>query len=104
MGRVEGEGRNRHGHVTALAVGSAYRRLGIATSLMAYFEAECDRQGEGAHDGPLYYVDLFVRPSNKVAVEMYRGFGYAVYRRILGYYASAGRGEDAFGTCIACNL
>ena len=104
MGRVEGEGKNKHGHVTALAVGAAYRRLGIATSLMAYFEAECDRQSESSHGAPLYYVDLFVRPSNEVAVEMYRRFGYVVYRRILGYYASAGHPEDGFGACAIYNL
>ena len=29
------------------------------------------------HNG--YYVDLFVRPSNKVAVDMYKNFGYEIY-------------------------
>lgn len=33
-----------------------------------------------------YFVDLFVRVSNSVAISMYRKFGYTVYRTVLGYY------------------
>lgn len=43
-----------------------------------------------------YFVDLFVRVSNKVAVDMYRRLGYSVYRRVLEYY-SGDVDEDAFG-------
>lgn len=43
-----------------------------------------------------YFVDLFVRVSNKVAVEMYNKLGYAVYRRVIEYY-SGEVDEDAFG-------
>lgn len=43
------------------------------------------------HDA--YFVDLFVRVSNTVAIDMYRKFGYVVYRRVLGYYSGD---EDAF--------
>jgi N-terminal acetyltransferase B complex catalytic subunit len=43
-----------------------------------------------------FFVDLFVRVSNKRAVEMYHKLNYIVYRRILGYY-SGERDEDAFG-------
>jgi len=48
-----------------------------------------------SHNG--YFVDLFVRVSNKVAYDMYTKFGYTVYRRVLGYY-SGPNSEDAFGT------
>ena len=89
MGRVEGEGSKRHGHVTAIAVAAPYRRMGIAKSLMAYFEAECEA------DGTCYYIDLFVRPMNQKAVGMYEKFGFVVYRRILGYYKGKDP-EDAF--------
>jgi len=44
-----------------------------------------------------YFVDLFVRVSNKVAVDMYTKFGYSVYRRVIEYY-SGDVDEDAFGT------
>lgn len=43
-----------------------------------------------------YFVDLFVRASNSVAIGMYRKFGYSVYRRVVGYYSGA-MDEDAFG-------
>jgi len=43
------------------------------------------------HNG--YFVDLFVRVSNRVAVDMYKKFGYSVYRQVIGYYSGE---EDAF--------
>lgn len=44
-----------------------------------------------------FFVDLFVRVSNQVAVDMYTRLGYVVYRRVLEYY-SGDDDEDAFGT------
>jgi N-terminal acetyltransferase B complex catalytic subunit len=46
-----------------------------------------------------YFVDLFVRVSNKRAVDMYHKLNYVVYRRIIGYY-SGERDEDAFGIIL----
>lgn len=43
-----------------------------------------------------YFVDLFVRISNKVAINMYRNLGYIVYRTVLEYYAGD-PDEDAYG-------
>ena len=43
------------------------------------------------HDG--YFVDLFVRPSNKIAVDMYKNLGYIVYRSVEMYYTGE---EDAY--------
>lgn len=43
------------------------------------------------HDA--YFVDLFVRVSNTVAISMYRSFGYSVYRTVLQYYSGD---EDAY--------
>ena len=43
------------------------------------------------HDG--YFVDLFVRPSNKIAVDMYKNLGYIVYRTVEMYYTGE---EDAY--------
>lgn len=42
----------------------------------------------------MYFVDLFVRVSNAVAVEMYTKMGYSVYRRIIDYYTEPQ--EDAY--------
>ena len=43
------------------------------------------------HNG--YFVDLFVRPSNKIAVGMYKDLGYIVYRAVEMYYTGE---EDAW--------
>lgn len=50
-----------------------------------------------------YFVDLFVRVSNKIAINMYKNLGYIVYRTVIEYYAGPGDlEEDAFGN-IYCN-
>ena len=48
------------------------------------------------HDG--WFVDLFVRSSNKVAIEMYKSLGYSLYRRVINYYSGDQRhkSEDAW--------
>lgn len=38
------------------------------------------------------FVDLYVRPSNFSAVNMYKHLGYIVYRRVVAYYQT----EDAY--------
>jgi hypothetical protein len=92
MGKAEGQNTNWHGHVTAVTVAPEFRRLGLAKKLMDYLE----NVSVELYDG--YFVDLFVRVSNSLAIGMYEKFGYSVYRRVLGYYSSADDGEDAFGT------
>jgi N-terminal acetyltransferase B complex catalytic subunit len=89
MGKAEGNGENWHGHVTAVTVGPEYRRLGLAKKLMHILE----EISENVYNG--YFVDLFVRLSNRVAINMYKGFGYSVYRQVIGYYSGE---EDALGT------
>lgn len=47
-----------------------------------------------------YFVDLFVRPSNNLAVSMYEKLGYDVYRTVEKYYSGGGIGgsdEDGWG-------
>ena len=46
-----------------------------------------------------FFVDLFVRASNHLAIAMYTSLGYSVYRRVLGYYS--GENEDANGRFCA---
>ena len=91
MGKAEGQGTDWHAHVTAVTVAPEFRRLGLAKKLMDYLE----NVSVELYDG--YFVDLFVRVSNSLAIGMYEKFGYSVYRRVLGYYSSAQDGEDAFG-------
>ncbi|CAB3374083.1 Hypothetical predicted protein [Cloeon dipterum] len=88
MGKAEGSGEKWHGHVTALTVSPDYRRLGVANTLMAYLEEVSEKKNA-------YFVDLFVRVSNKVAIKMYTELGYIVYRTVLEYY-SGDPDEDAY--------
>ena len=46
-------------------------------------------------------MDLFVRVSNNVAVEMYKKLGYTIYRTVLQYY-SGDPDEDAYGRIYYC--
>nr|CAG4644344.1 EOG090X0ENV [Lepidurus arcticus] len=88
MGKAEGSGASWHGHVTALSVAPEYRRLGLAAKLMSFLEEVSEKKRA-------YFVDLFVRVSNTVAINMYRNLGYIVYRTVLDYY-SGDPDEDAY--------
>ncbi|XP_018900483.1 N-alpha-acetyltransferase 20 [Bemisia tabaci] len=88
MGKSEGHGENWHGHVTALSVAPMYRRLNLAATLMAHLEDISEKK-------KAYFVDLFVRVSNKVAISMYQALGYIVYRTVIEYY-SGDPDEDAY--------
>jgi len=91
MGKTEGVDRDWHGHVTAITVSPSHRRLGLARGMMALLERMSD-----LHQA--YFVDLYVRVSNDLAVNMYEGLGYSVYRRVKGYYSGGVKEgeEDAF--------
>ena len=71
LGKAEGDGPLWHGHVSAVTVAPSYRRLGLAKMLMDNFEQLC----VDTYDA--FFVDLFVRESNKVAQAMYEKFGYS---------------------------
>ena len=98
MGKAEGSPHDFHGHVTALTVAPEYRRLSLARILMNFLETASDDVYGGL------FVDLYVRCTNKIAVDLYEGLGYSVYRRVREYYGSLGLGpggkdeEDAFGS------
>ncbi|KAJ3329182.1 N(alpha)-acetyltransferase 20, NatB catalytic subunit [Blyttiomyces sp. JEL0837] len=89
MGKAEGDGNLWHGHVTALTVAPEFRRMGLAGQLMGILEEVSEKVYN------TYFVDLFVRASNSVAIGMYTQMGYTVYRRVLGYYSGVDS-EDAF--------
>jgi N-terminal acetyltransferase B complex catalytic subunit len=97
FGKAEDENNECHGHVTAITVAPEYRRLGLARKMMGLLELVSDEIYRG------YFVDLYVRCTNTVAIEMYEGLGYSVWRRVREYYGSLGLGkaskdeEDAFG-------
>ena len=97
LGKAEGQNTEWHGHVTAITVAPEYRRLSLARKMMDMLEHVSDRGYMG------YFVDLYVRCTNTVAIGMYETMGYSVYRRVREYYGSLGKGrdgkdeEDAFG-------
>lgn len=94
LGKVEGEEAKKewHGHVTAVTVAPECRKQGLAKLLMNYLERVTE-----VHKG--FFVDLFVRASNEVAITMYKKLGYDVYRTVNKYYSSSidHSGEDAYG-------
>ncbi|KAK6011445.1 acetyltransferase, GNAT family [Ostertagia ostertagi] len=75
-------------HVTALSVAPDYRRLGLGARMMHTLEHISEMK-------KAYFVDLFVRVSNHVAISMYKALGYVVYREIIDYY-SGPRDENAY--------
>ncbi|GIL55038.1 hypothetical protein Vafri_10687 [Volvox africanus] len=87
LGKAEGDGDLWHGHVTAVTVAPDFRRQSLAQKLMQILE----EISEKVHD--CFFVDLFVRKSNAVAINMYRKFGYIIYRTVVGYYSGD---EDAY--------
>lgn len=83
-----------HAHITALTVAPHARRLGLARILSETLERSGDE-----YDA--WFVDLFVRKSNKIAQSLYSGMGYTVFRRVLDYYSddptdASKDGEDAY--------
>ncbi|KAI9718187.1 MAG: N-terminal acetyltransferase [Chrysothrix sp. TS-e1954] len=68
-----------HAHITALTVAPRDRRLGHARKLTEVLEQQGD-----AEDA--WFVDLFVRADNEVALKLYASMGYSIYRRVIKYY------------------
>ena len=95
IGKAEGQAAEWHGHVTAITVAPEYRRLSLGRKMMHLLELVSDEIYHG------WFVDLYVRCANAVAIGMYEGLGYSVYRRVREYYGSIRSGgkddEDAFG-------
>ena len=56
---------NWHGHVTAVTCAPSHRRLGLAAKLMSALEEISEKKH-------CFFVDLFVRVSNLVAINMYK--------------------------------
>lgn len=75
---------DRAWHLMNVAVASEHRRRGIASLLIC---AAFERTGPGEP------VTLEVRPTNRSAIELYRGLGFRSYGLRKGYYPD--NGEDA---------
>lgn len=68
-------------HLSALSVSPQYRKHKIGSSLMRTFEANGNSYGA-------WFIDLFVRESNKIAISFYTKLGYSVYRKVFCYYSN----------------
>lgn len=90
MAKSEGRGREWHSHISAVTVDMEFRRLGLAGQMVEQLRLLSETPDENC-----YFMDLFVRTSNNVAVGMYKRLGFMPFRRVLQYYGS-GKNEDAF--------
>lgn len=95
INKAEGKGEDFHGHVSALTVAPAFRRLGLGNALMK------DMEDTTSYVYNAYFVDLFVRRSNTVAISLYERLHYIIYRTVLKYYLGdknhhVKNDEDAF--------
>ena len=89
MGKSESKHGNEdwHGHITAVTVSPDYRKLGIGASLIQFLEDVSEMK-------KCFFVDLYVRASNTVAVGLYEKLGYIIYRRVIGYYSTPGQPDE----------
>jgi len=82
---LRGLGVKRIGHIMSLAVEPGFRRRGIGRDLL-------DRTMEALWGNGASELQLEVRVSNQLAIEMYSNAGFKQERVIPGYYSD---GEDA---------
>jgi len=75
------------GHITNFAINPPFRKKGYATKLLSYVIDYFKKKG---------IVEFFleVRESNKVAINLYRKFGFEIIGRRKRYYSDTN--EDAF--------
>lgn len=91
IGKSEGIELDWHSHITAVTVEKDFRRMKLGKLLVDQLVLASQ-----AADQNCYFMDLYVRTSNSVAVDMYKKFGFSVFRRVVGYYGGGGSNEDAF--------
>ncbi|KAG7883294.1 hypothetical protein KL925_000688 [Ogataea polymorpha] len=81
LAKTEGKGKDWHAHISAVTVNPNYRRIGLASTLCSSLERFTENEPY-----EVYFIDLFVRCNNKLAIVLYEKLGYSVYRRVVGYY------------------
>lgn len=84
LAKTEGSGKEWHAHISAVTVDPNYRRVGLGSYL-------CDQLKivvEPERPIHAWFIDLFVKCSNKTAITLYEKLGYSVFRRVIGYYGT----------------
>lgn len=66
-------------HLSGLSVAPFSRKHGIGSILMKLFETTGNSYNA-------WFVDLYVRESNKIAIDFYHRNGYLFYRKVIRYY------------------
>lgn len=89
LGKAEGRSIISHVHISSVTCTENYRGLGLAKGLLNMFEDVCHSVYNA------FFMDLFVRESNKVAIGLYEKLGFVKHKRIVGYYAG-NNPEDAW--------
>jgi N-terminal acetyltransferase B complex catalytic subunit len=95
LGKTEGKGPLWHTHITAVTVNPHYRRIGLASYLCSNLEYITDNKPHQTQ-----FIDLFVKVTNTLAIQLYEKLGYSVYRRVVGYY---GGEQDPYPTASTRN-
>ncbi|ODV82911.1 hypothetical protein CANARDRAFT_10109 [[Candida] arabinofermentans NRRL YB-2248] len=81
LAKTEGKRKEWHSHISAVTINPNYRRIGLASHLCTALEKVTANKPYDC-----YFVDLFVKANNKLAITMYEKLGYTVFRRVVGYY------------------
>ena len=105
VGKVEGdtapEKKDWHGHVSVLTIAPEYRRVGYSLKFMKLIEDISELVQElfvaVFHRDDAFFVDLYVRTDNYLAVSLYNKLKYSVYRHILEFYSA---NYDAYGILL----
>lgn len=74
------------GHILNIAVDPEFRRRGLGKRLLEYALDYCRHLGAEQ-------VELEVRTSNTIAIQLYQKYGFVIRERVPYYYSD---GEDAF--------
>ncbi|GMM30673.1 peptide alpha-N-acetyltransferase complex B subunit [Martiniozyma asiatica (nom. inval.)] len=82
LAKTEGKSKEWHAHISAVTVDPHYRRIGLGSYLCNILNVVVDPQ-RPIH---AWFIDLFVKCSNKSAITLYEKLGYSVFRRVVGYY------------------
>ncbi len=86
VGFICGNKNKKTARILMLAVDKNYRRMGIGTSLLNRFIAECRKDG-------LMSIRLEVRTDNREAIEFYQKFNFQIISFIPNYYTN---GDSAY--------
>ncbi|QPG74178.1 hypothetical protein FOA43_001502 [Brettanomyces nanus] len=74
-----------HAHISAVTIDPNYRRIGLGSYLCTTLETYT--QDEKPYFA--FFIDLFVKCNNTLAINFYEKLGYSVYRRVIGYYGGS---------------